>query len=195
MATSLKSNAAPGVLPPDFFARSALIVARELLGKVLVRQLGSQALVAVITETEAYVGPHDLACHASKGRTPRTEVMFGPAGHWYVYFIYGIHWMLNAVTGDVDHPAAVLLRGAGAWNGPARLTKALDIDKRLNGAAAGRSSGLWIEDRGVRVPGKCIRRTPRIGVDYAGAWAAKPYRFVLDPAAAERMTVLVADDV
>ncbi len=192
MATTLQST---GALGADFFARSALIVARELLGKVLVRRLGSQAIVAMITETEAYVGPHDLACHASKGRTPRTEVMFGPAGHWYVYFIYGIHWMLNAVTGDVDHPAAVLLRGAGAWNGPARLTKALDIDKRLNGAAAARSSGLWIEDRGLRVPSKCIRRTPRIGVDYAGAWAAKPYRFLLDPATAERLTALVANDV
>jgi DNA-3-methyladenine glycosylase len=109
--------------------------------------------------------------------------MFGPAGVWYVYFIYGIHWMLNVVTDEVDHPAAVLLRGAGEWDGPARLTKALAIDKRLNGQPSAAASGLWIEDRGIRVPRGGIRRTPRIGVDYAGTWAARPYRFVLTDAA------------
>jgi DNA-3-methyladenine glycosylase len=107
--------------------------------------------------------------------------MFGPAGFWYVYFIYGIHWMLNVVTDDVDHPAAVLIRGAGQWHGPARLTRALGIDKSFNGTAAAPASGLWIEDRGVIVPRGHVRRTRRIGVDYAGLWAAKPYRFLLDP--------------
>ncbi len=143
------------------------------------RQINGQQIAAEIHETEAYVGPHDLACHASKGRTARTEVMFGPAGYWYVYFIYGMHWMLNVVTGEVDHPAAVLIRGAGDWTGPAKLTKALSIDKGLNGQRAAKSSGLWIEDRGVTVPRRRIQRTPRIGVDYAGPWAAKPYRYVL----------------
>lgn len=195
MATTIEPSTEPRVLAAEFFVRPALVVARELLGKVLVRRLGKRQLAAVITETEAYIGPHDLACHASKGRTARTEVMFGPAGCWYVYFIYGIHWMLNAVTGEVDHPAAVLVRGAGAWTGPARLTKALEIDKRLNGAKAVRASGLWIEDRGLHVPSRRVRRTPRIGVDYAGPWAAKPYRFVLERAAAERLSVLAARDV
>ena len=170
------------VLKRDFYAHSALVVARQLLGKVLVRRVDGRELAAPITETEAYIGPHDLACHASKGRTPRTEVMFGPAGCWYVYFIYGIHWMLNVVTNDVDHPAAVLIRGAGEWTGPARLTKAMRIDKALNGAEASRSSGLWIEDRGIKIARGAIERTPRIGVDYAGHWANRPYRFVVDPA-------------
>lgn len=169
------------VLDETFFARPALVVARELLGKHLVRRAGGRTLAAVICETEAYVGPHDLACHGSKGRTARTEVMFGPAGRWYVYFIYGIHWMLNVVTDDVEHPAAVLIRGVGCWNGPAKLTKALAIDKSLNGLPAAKRSGLWIEDRAIHVPRGRIRRTPRIGVDYAGSWAAKPYRFVITP--------------
>jgi DNA-3-methyladenine glycosylase len=168
------------VLDASFFARPALVVAREMLGKVLVRRLRDREVACVISETEAYTGPRDLACHGSKGRTLRTEVMFGPAGHWYVYFIYGIHWMLNVVTDGVDHPAAVLVRGAEPWSGPARLTKALAIDKRLNGAEAAPQSGLWIEDRGIRVPRGRVRRTPRIGVDYAGKWADKPYRFVLE---------------
>jgi DNA-3-methyladenine glycosylase len=107
--------------------------------------------------------------------------MFGPAGVWYVYFIYGVHWMLNAVTDDEGYPAAVLIRGAGAWSGPARLTKALAIDKSFNSRPISSTSALWIEDRGFKVPRESIRRTARIGVDYAGAWAQKPYRFVLEP--------------
>jgi DNA-3-methyladenine glycosylase len=166
-------------LERGFFARPALVVARELIGKSLVRRIDGREIAAVINETEAYIGPHDLACHGSKGRTGRTEVMFGPAGHWYVYFIYGIHWMLNVVTDDVGHPAAVLLRGAGEWAGPARLTKALSIDKRFNGLAAEPGEALWIEDRGLKIARSRIKRTPRIGVDYAGKWAAKPYRFLL----------------
>ncbi|HTU26747.1 MAG TPA: DNA-3-methyladenine glycosylase [Pirellulales bacterium] len=169
------------VLDQAFFARPALVVARELLGKYLVRSGAGVTMVARIHETEAYIGPHDLACHAAKGHTPRTAVMFGPAGFWYVYFIYGIHWMLNVVTEAEGYPAAVLLRGAGEWHGPARLTKAMSIDRQLNGQPAAVSSGLWIEDRGDAVPRRQIRRTPRIGVDYAGDWAAKPYRFVLSP--------------
>lgn len=171
------------VLDAHFFARPALVVARELIGKVLVRQLRDREFAVVIHETEAYTGPRDLACHGSKGRTARTEVMFGPAGFWYVYFIYGIHWMLNVVTDGVDHPAAVLIRGAGEWIGPARLTKALAIDKRLNAIRSAPDSGLWIEDRGIKIPGRRVQRTPRIGVGYAGKWADKPYRFVLSPGA------------
>jgi DNA-3-methyladenine glycosylase len=171
----------PRVLGSEFYARPALVVARELLGKYLVRRDGAHETSVLVTETEAYVGPHDLACHASKGRTSRTEPMFGPAGCWYVYFIYGVHWMLNAVTGDDGYPSAVLLRGAGPWNGPAKLTKALSIDKRFNALPASSTVGLWLEDRGVRIPRGRMQRTPRIGVDYSGPWAAKPFRFVLDP--------------
>jgi DNA-3-methyladenine glycosylase len=166
-------------LTTTFFSRPALVVARDMIGKFLVRRIGKREIAVPITETEAYVGPHDLACHGSKGRTPRTEVMFGPAGHWYVYFVYGIHWMLNAVTDDEGHPAAVLVRGAGRWNGPARLTKALEIDKRFNTLPIARETALWIEDRGLKIPRRHIKSTPRIGVDYSGSWAAKPYRFVI----------------
>jgi DNA-3-methyladenine glycosylase len=169
------------VLERGFFARSALSVAKELIGKYLVRRVDGQETSVLVTETEAYVGPHDLACHASKGRTARTDVMFGPGGCWYVYFIYGMHWMLNVVTDCDDYPSAVLFRGAGPWDGPARLTKALAIDKTFNAQPAAPASALWIEDRGYRVPRGRVKRTPRIGVEYSGPWAAKPYRFVLDP--------------
>ena len=181
----LVSTAAPAlnprVLEPSFYARPALLVAQELVGKFLVRRIGGRETSVLITETEAYVGPHDLACHASKGRTVRTEVMFGPGGCWYVYFIYGMHWMLYVVTDSDEYPSAVLLRGAGPWEGPAKLTKALKIDKMFNAKPAAPKSALWIEDRGHRIPRGQVKRTPRIGVDYSGPWAAKPYRFVIDP--------------
>ncbi len=157
------------------------MVARELIGKYLVRRADGIEQAAPITETEAYVGPHDLACHASVGRTPRNEPLFGPPGCWYVYFIYGIHWMLNAVTDEDGYPSAVLIRGVGRWNGPGKLTKALAIDKRFNTLAIDPASELWIEDRRLRIARSRIKRTPRIGVDYSGHWAAKPYRFVVEP--------------
>jgi DNA-3-methyladenine glycosylase len=171
------------ILPADFFSRPALVVARELIGKFLVRRVaeGDVEIAGLIHETEAYVGPHDLACHASKGCTARTQVMFGPAGFWYVYLIYGIHWMLNVVTDGEDYPSAVLIRGVGNWDGPGKLTKTLAIDKKLNGRPASPASGLWIEDRGYRPPRRRVQRTPRIGVDCSGDWAAKPYRFILTP--------------
>ncbi len=135
----------------------------------------------MITEVEAYHGEHDRACHARFGRTARNAVMYGPGGVWYVYLCYGMHEMLNLVTGPQGHPAAVLIRAVAGHNGPGRLTKALKIDRRLNGAPASPTSGLWIEDRGVRVLHRGIRATPRIGVDYAGpVWSKKPWRFVLD---------------
>ncbi len=138
----------------------------------------------MITETEAYVGPHDLACHSSKGRTKRNEAMYGEAGTIYVYFTYGMHWMLNIVTEEKDFPAAVLIRGTENFKGPARLTKALKIDKSLNSRKLGKKSGLWIAApaEALREGGKTklkILRTPRIGVTYAGEWAKKPYRFIL----------------
>lgn len=177
----------PRVLQGDFFARPALTVAKELIGKCLVRRSAGRETAAIITETEAYVGPHDLACHASKGRTARTEVMFGPADCWYVYFVYGMHWMLNAVTDGEGYPSAVLIRGAGPWNGPAKLTKALAIDKTSNTRLIAPAAGLWIEDRLFKLPRARVRRTPRIGVDFAGDWAKKAYRFVIAPPIAPEM--------
>ena len=135
----------------------------------------------MVFETEAYLGAHDLACHGSCGKTQRNATMFGPAGHWYVYLCYGMHWMLNIVTGGEGVPAAVLIRGVGEHVGPGRLTKALGIDRSFDGRPANRRAGLWLEAGGVAVPRRLIERTPRIGVGYAGEWAEKPLRFVVDP--------------
>lgn len=170
-------------LPQSFFDRHTLIVAQELLGKFLVRQLEGEQLAFMITEVEAYDGFEDKASHAYRGPTPRNQVMFGPAGVWYVYLVYGMHWMLNIVTGSVDYPAAILIRGAGAYNGPGKLAKALHIDKQFQGRPATVASGLWIEDRGMKPKGR-IQKAARIGVDYAGkVWAKKPYRFLMKESA------------
>jgi DNA-3-methyladenine glycosylase len=160
--------------------------ARNLLGAWLCVR-GADGLVrrARITETEAYHGPEDRACHASKGRTARTEVMFGPAGRWYVYFIYGMHEMLNLVTWPENWPAAVLIRGVEGVTGPGRVTKTLGIGRALNGTRAdvdgAAGAAAWIEtaaptDEAVREAD--VLAGPRVGVDYAGPeWAAKPWRF------------------
>ena len=169
------------VLPPDFFARHAPVVARQLLGKYIVlrRDPGGAEEAFQIHETEAYIGAHDEACHGRAGLTPRTAVLFGPPGHWYVYFVYGMYWMLNVVTGREGAASGVLIRGAGDFRGPGKLTKALGIDKRFNALPAAPADGLWLEDRGHAVRRNDVRRTPRIGVDYAGEWKSKPYRFLL----------------
>lgn len=164
--------------------RGAAQHARELLGMFLVRETGAGTAAGMITEVEAYDGQRDLACHARAGRTARTETMYAAGGVWYVYLCYGVHEMLNLVVGPKGWPSAVLIRGLDCVAGPGRLTKRFGIDRRLNGAAAARMSGLWVEDRGVRVPARQVRTTPRIGVDYAGpVWSAKPWRFTFDPSA------------
>ena len=161
-------------------SKKTVMIARGLLGKFLVRSTGQGSMAAMITEVEAYDGERDRACHARNGRTARNAIMYEPGGVWYVYLCYGVHEMLNLVTGPRGYPAAVLIRGVDGAGGPGRLTKALDIDRRLNGGGCGLGSGLWIEDRGVCVPRGAIKATPRIGVDYAGpVWAKKPWRFVL----------------
>jgi len=169
--------------PSEVRARNTVALARWLLGKHLVSRdpaAPDGAHRARITETEAYHGPRDLACHASKGRTPRTEVMFAPGGVWYVYLCYGVHEMLNLVTGPADWPAAVLIRGVETVSGPGRLTRALGIDRRLNARPAAPASGLWLEDDGLVVPRRAILAGPRVGIAYAGpVWAAKPWRFGL----------------
>lgn len=171
------------IQPAEVQARNTVALARWLLGKQLVRAdpaaPGGEHR-ARITETEAYHGPRDLACHASKGRTPRTEVMFAPGGVWYVYLCYGMHEMLNLVTGPADWPAAVLIRGVENISGPGRLTRALGLGRTLNAQPAAPASGLWLEDDGLFVPRRAIQSGPRVGVAYAGpVWAAKPWRFML----------------
>ncbi len=180
------------ILAKKFFDRPALAVARDLLGTFLVRRSGRRKIAAMITEVEAYDGPNDKASHAHRGKTKRNEIMFGEAGKWYVYFTYGMHWMLNVVTGPKNYPAAILIRGGivrlpdgteKLLNGPGRLTKFLKIGGELNGRQANRKTGLWIEGRGAGVPPPRIKRGKRVGVDYAGAWAKKPYNFKIDSAA------------
>ncbi len=179
------------VLTSEFFDRPADRVARELLGAMLVVRAADGGLTRhVIFETEAYLGAHDLACHGSRGLTKRNATMFGPASRWYVYLCYGMHWMLNIVTGREGVPAAVLIRGVGEHDGPGRLTKALNIDHSFDGRPASRRTGLWLESSGIALPRRLIERTPRIGVGYAGEWAEKPLRFVVDP---ERIATMLGN--
>lgn len=166
-------------LPRKFFNQPTLTVASTLLGCRLCRSLDGEVLRYRITETEAYDGPDDLASHARSGPTPRSAVMFGPAGIWYVYLCYGIHWLLNIVTGPEAYPAAVLIRGTDTVTGPGRLTRALAINGELNHRPAIPESALWIEPGEPVEPSRVIT-SPRIGVAYAGPdWSQRPYRFQL----------------
>jgi len=188
------------VLSRDFYEQEVTLAARHLLGKRLVRILNGQRLSGVIVEVEAYRGEEDLACHAKSGRTPRNAVMYGPAGHAYVYFTYGMHWCLNAVTGALGFPAAVLIRAIlpeegledialhrgrfprSQWcNGPAKLTQALRIDGNLNGVSlCDRKSGLWIEE-GEEIVDNMVRTTPRIGINSVPEpWKSKLWRFLAE---------------
>jgi len=168
-----------GILPAAFFAGDTLEVCRALIGCRLCRQLDDRVERWTLTEIEAYDGPGDRACHAHRGKTPRNEVMFGPPGVFYVYLCYGVHWMLNVVTGPETFPAAILIRSAGEVTGPGRLTKALAIDRSLDRQRAEPESGLWFE-QGAGAPDEAIERTPRIGIGYAEEpWLSAPYRFVL----------------
>jgi DNA-3-methyladenine glycosylase len=183
------------ILPRDFYNRPTLTVARELIGARLVRILDGVKLVGLITETEAYISQKDLACHAKAGITPRTKVMFGEPGHAYVYFTYGNHWMLNAVTEREGFPAAVLIRaiqpieGAEIMSarrmgrdtfGPGKLCQAMGITKSENGAdLTETASGLWIE-AGVQVPNKAVTKGPRVGLNSTPEpWLSKPWRFLV----------------
>ena len=171
------------ILPRIYFNRPTLSVARSLIGKYLVRVIEGGTLVGKIVEVEAYVGPQDKACHASKGRTHRTDVMFGPGGVAYVYLIYGMYHCLNVVTERKEFPSAVLIRAieidGELIDGPGRLCRALQIDRRLNRVDLTTGEFLWFEDRGALVRRGDVETHPRIGVDYAGEWAKKPWRFRL----------------
>jgi DNA-3-methyladenine glycosylase len=168
----------------DFYSRGTLTVARELIGMHLVRAERGTIRSGRIVETEAYQGPQDQAAHSSRGRTPRTEVMFGPPGHAYVYFIYGFWHCLNIVTAAQGVPHAVLLRALEpitgiddkTW-GPGLLCRAMHIDRQLNGADLC-GDALWLETppASSHRPAR-IARSERIGVEYAGDWARRPWRF------------------
>ncbi len=161
----------------DFYTRDVLAVAPELLGKSLIVKHNGQAHNKIITEVEAYRGMEDLACHASKGRTKRTEVMFQEGGCLYIYLIYGMYWMLNIVTGNLNNPQAILIRGIEDCSGPGKLTRLLGIDKSYNGENLIGSERIWLEDNGTNVE---YFQTPRINIDYAGnVWKNKPWRYVL----------------
>ncbi|MBI4527594.1 MAG: DNA-3-methyladenine glycosylase [Deltaproteobacteria bacterium] len=181
-------------LKRDFYDRDATSVAKDLLGKYVVRRDNGIERVGKIVEVEAYLGPHDLAAHSARGRTARNEVMFGPSGHAYVYMIYGMHFCMNVVTEKEGHASAVLLRAlepvcnlTGKTSGPGLLCKALGIDRRLNGhdlqsddffiaapETVCRNGGASASDGEFKIVAR-----PRIGVDYAGAWARKPLRFYI----------------
>jgi len=167
------------VLGREFFDRPALTVARELLGKYLVRKMDEDTVALMITETEAYFGFQDKGSHAHRGRTPRNAPMFEQGGTIYVYFTYGMHWMLNIVCGRKDFPAAVLVRGVEEYIGPARLTKALRINKKLNAKPLSKKSGLWVEDRGIIISPAQTKKTPRVGIPNRGEWTSRLWRFVL----------------
>ena len=158
----------------SFFHRPCLDVARDLVGKILVHETEAGVLRLRISETEAYWGTEDTACHVSKGRTPRTEVFFADAGTLYVYLCYGMHWMLNIVTGDTEDPQAVLIRACVEAPGPGKLTKKLGITGSLNKGSI-LDGPLWIEDDGFRC---AVLTDKRVGIGYAAQEDQdKPWRF------------------
>lgn len=161
----------------SFFTRDVLSVAPELIGKTLAVELvKGEVQRYLITETEAYRGSEDKACHASKGRTPRTEVMYREGGLVYVYFVYGMYWMLNFVAGPEGDPQAALIRGISGYEGPGRLTRALKIDGSFYGEDLTTSGRMWVEENGFK---PAVKSGPRIGIGYAGQpWISKPWRFI-----------------
>lgn len=195
------------MIKKNFYNQKTIKVARELLDKFLVRKIGKKIISGKIVETEAYVGPNDLASHASRGKTARTAPMFGPPGHAYIYLVYGLNFCFNIVTERKNYPAAVLVRALEPaeginlmrrhrpslknkklnsqfsiikhlTNGPGKLCQALKIDKSLNNFDLTKNT-LWLEDRGLKIKPSEIVAAKRIGVDYAGQYKNKPWRFYI----------------
>jgi DNA-3-methyladenine glycosylase len=173
------------LLGPEFFDRDTLVVARELLGKLLVREVAGETRWGRLVEVEAYCGPEDRAAHSFRGLTPRTSVMFGPPGRAYVYFVYGMHHCLNFVTREEGVPQAVLVRalepgpGVGRCSGPALVCQSLGVDRGLSGAPL-QPPALYLVDDGFRPEPGRVFQTPRIGVDYAREWSELPWRFCVE---------------
>lgn len=165
-------------LTRDFYLRDVLEVAPEMPGKNLVIRLPSGITGRFkVTEVEAYRGSEDLACHASRGRTSRTEIMFHEGGRLYIYLIYGMYWMLNVVTAGSENPQAILIRGVDEFRGPGKLTKSLNIDKSFYGEDLVTSERIWFEDTGIS---HFIQNSPRIGIEYAGDfWKSRPWRYYI----------------
>ena len=188
------------ILPREFYMRPVQIVARDMLGKQLVHLIGNQRVGGIIVEAEAYDGEQDQACHARVGRTERNKIMYSQGGHAYVYFTYGMHWMLNCVTGEIGYPSAVLFRSIipnegldfiksqrldapeKVWcNGPAKLTKALAITGDLNGCDLCAPLATLFIENGVEISENKVKITPRIGIQSTPEpWLSKPWRFVAD---------------
>ncbi|MDE5556371.1 MAG: DNA-3-methyladenine glycosylase [Ruminococcus sp.] len=166
-------------LTEKFFRRDCLEVAPELVGKILVRKLPDGTLIKErISETEAYRGEEDKACHASKGKTKRTEILYGESGKIYVYLCYGIHWLMNITTGETGDPQCVLIRAGEVHNGPAKITKYLQMDGNFNKQEICGNSDIWIEDDGFR---PSIQTAKRVGIDYAGEyWKNIEWRFIAE---------------
>ena len=166
-------------LHQSFFQQDVLTVAPLLLGQHIIRKLpNGEEIRLKITQTEAYRGDGDLGCHASKGRTKRTEIMFHEGGLIYVYLVYGMHWMLNIVTGEKENPQAVLIRETETYTGPGKLTKALQIDKSFYGENIVNSQRLTLASDQKKYN---YTTAPRVGIDYAGEyWANQPWRFILN---------------
>ena len=178
----------PKLLSSDFFSQKTEKIAVDLLGKVLVRRVGNKEISGIIIETEAYLGTQDKACHSHKGLTPRTKVMFGPAGRWYVYLVYGMYYCLNLVTEPEGNPCAVLIRAlkpiSGVppsikTDGPGKLCKALRVNGAFNKKEADNlNSGLYLQDQDISLLPREIKKAKRIGVDYAGErWKNRLLRF------------------
>lgn len=173
------------ILQRNFYQRKTLIAAKQLLGCFVVRKIGRKVIWAKIVEVEAYIGEDDLACHAAKGRTKRTETMYGVAGHAYVYLVYGMYHCLNIVTESKDFPAAILIRAVEVdgvpmkeTDGPGKLCRFLHIDRTLDGFDITKGEKLWIEP-GEKIPLKNIRADKRIGVDYAKQCKEYLWRFAI----------------
>lgn len=163
----------------EFFLSDAVTVAQRLPGMdIVIARNGLPPHRYMITETEAYLGRDDKACHASKGRTPRTEIMFAEGGHLYIYLVYGMYWMMNIVTGAEDDPQAVLIRGAAPYSGPGRVTRGIGTDGSFNGEDITVSERIWLEDTGSKPR---LKSGPRVGINYAGEpWISKPWRFTIN---------------
>jgi DNA-3-methyladenine glycosylase len=151
-------------LDKEYYTLDAVSLAQRLIGKLLCRKIEDKVIKKRITETEAYLGESDTACHAHKGKTKRTSVMYKQGGVSYIYLCYGMYNMLNVVSGEKDSPQAVLIRGIEGYNGPGKLTKYLNITRELNDVDLTSSNDIWIEDDNVLLK---YTKTPRIGISYA----------------------------
>ena len=172
----LMENSISSRLTREFFSRDVLEVAPEMPGKImLIKEPRGKLRRYMITEVEAYRGVEDLACHASRGRTSRTEIMYSEGGHLYIYLIYGVYWMLNIVTGAPGNPQAILIRGLDGISGPGRITRDLGIDRSWYGIDIVKSEIIYLENNNTYIE---VNRAPRIGIDYSGEpWKSKPWRY------------------